>query len=245
MSEIIVGPRDDNNCCICCHKCEWARTLPHGCVADCCPCPDLDGGSMNANITIKKSDGSTCGSFTVSLTASDGEILCDDDPMACYQYVGPNGKSYEKWGNEGGHYCGDGADCEGQYIDLALCCCPDIPQGVDYDCAFDPIISDGDCNACNFQLFMNFMPGSGPDYEDEGIFECSCPDGYEECQMVPGDTPSSEGPKSICLNLRHAECSQDGTPFLIFSKDDQYWNCDCCFGGCEEADTVDITVIIF
>ena len=247
MSEIIIGPRDNNNCCICCHNCEGAVGLPHGCVSDCCPCPDIAlTSSISANIVITKADGSECNSFSVTMDSGDGETLCGSDPYACYNGDVDPAKHWEKWGNEGGKYCSEEEGCEGQYIDFAVCCCPGLVSGPEFDCEYIPLAGASNCNACNFQMFMFFRPGATSAYTEEGINECSCPDGYDECQMIPGDRPDgSVNHGQICLDLRYARCREGDTPILFFAKEDQYWNCDCCFGGCEEGDTVEISAIIF
>ena len=216
MSKTIgpIGPAGGNTCCICCHECCGFQTLPHGCgVENCCPCPTENYDGFDVRIMIQKAAGGT-DTMMIPLKSYWG-YTCDDDVMGCYDGTPDISKTVEKWGSEPGkRYCTGGSDCEGQYIQVSLCCCPGAPNGPDYDCSPQAC---GDCNTCNFNLFMSFLPGSGPDYSDKlPAWECSCPDDYDEIQMVPGDTPITQGPKQICFDFKGASaCGNPGNPWMI------------------------------
>lgn len=150
---------------------------------------------------------------------------------------------YEKWGFSG-VICEDGLgpDCSGQQVRMSLCCC-DLYTASDLGPG-----ATGDCHSCRYQFHMDFIPWDPADNESY----CSCPTGggymgANEFALPQCTDPINYpcNPTQIVWPLTGSDCDTSGKGAawtVSYKLDDVWWNCDCCAGGVDPGDEVDVTV---
>lgn len=221
-------------------------------------CVPLDGLEVtltpSLGVSICGGDNPTNGNISCYSSIFD-DGLCDfvdppgPDPLpGCEEYPEVFQKTlrnwpYEKWGFEGVLCSGSlNSGCSGQNITMSLCCCDLYTASLLADNA------TGDCHSCRYQFHMQFDPWDPNDSESL----CSCPvgGGYAGANEFalpqcadPIDYPC--GPPKLVWPLTDADCDSGGKGAawtITYKLEDVWWNCDCCAGGVDPGDEVDVTV---
>ena len=214
MVDIIIGPRDNNNCCICCGEC----------YCNCCACPAgscMQFSTVRCEVTSAATDSVCCEGLEFTMTKRPDECWAHSNGGQCspnYCLMDRKGDSTvwpDMWGYSGTVCTScttdsppmEQSNCEGACITASLCCCrtgnPDGTCAVSATCSQPTLPAIAETPECAMDCFYFEMRG----------YNC----------YATGCGPGTDMSCSCCARRNKPDC---GDCTFTWSEDDLTWGED-------------------